>query len=107
MVLIVATLSVIMLFFYFNRNEYIERQAYFAMAFMALYIVVYMFIPPQLVGTSVRIGQLYEYVPLVSLGAILFPYVNQDSAVVVTRSLGWLGLVSVSIILCIFKIFVW
>lgn len=107
MVLIVATLSVIMLFFYFNRNEYIERQAYFAMAFMALYIVVYMFIPPQLVGTSVRIGQLYEYLPLVSLGAILFPYVNQDSAVVVTRALGWLGLVSVSIILCIFKIFVW
>ena len=107
MILIGVTLGLVTFFFYFNRGEFIERQAYFAIAFMALYIIVYLFVPSQLNGTSVQTGQLYEYIPLISFGAILFPHFNSKSPEAVTQNLGWLGLISVSIILCIFKIFVW
>ncbi|ACA87754.1 hypothetical protein [Shewanella woodyi] len=107
MILIGATLVLVAFFFHLNRGEFIEKQAYFAIAFMALYIVVYLFVPSQLNGTSVRTGQLYEYIPLISLGAILFPHLNSKSPEGITQILGWLGLISVSIILCIFKIFVW
>lgn len=107
MMLIGVALGLVAFFFYFNREEYIERQVYFAIALMALYIVVYLFIPSRLNGTSVQTGQLYEYIPLLSFGAILFPHFNPKSPEVVTQNFGWFGLISVSIILCIFKLFVW
>ena len=107
MVLIGVALGLALCFFYVNRGEFVERQMYCAMVFMALYIVVYLFLPSQLNGTSVRTGQLYEYVPLVSFGAILFPHFNPASPEKVTQILGWIGLISVSLILCIFKVLVW
>lgn len=107
MILISVALGLVMCFLYVNRGEYIERQAYCAIVFMSLYIAIYVFVPSQLSGTSVRTGQLYEYIPLVSLGAILFPHFNPTSPRVITQTLGWVGLISVSIILCIFKLLVW
>ena len=107
MILIGTALGLVAFFFYFNRGEFVERQAYFAIVFMASYIVVYLFFPSQLNGKSAQTGQLYEYIPLISFGAILFPHFNSKSPEVVTQNLGWLGLISVSIILCIFKIVIW
>jgi len=107
MMLIAVSLGLVIFFFYFNRGEFIERQAYYAIAFMALYIAAYLFVPSQLNGTSVQTGRLYEVIPLMSLGAILFPHFNPKSPEVITQTLGWLGLISVSIILCVFKVFVW
>ncbi|WP_325893092.1 hypothetical protein [Grimontia sp. NTOU-MAR1] len=52
-------------------------------------------------------GQLYGLVPLLSLGAILFPQINTQSPESVTRSIGWIGLVAVSIVLACFKLYVW
>jgi hypothetical protein len=107
MLLVVSALSLVACFFYFNRGEFIERQAYFAMAMMALYLVVYILVPSKINGTSVHLGRLYEFIPFISLGAILFPGFNSESPQIVTQILGWLGLISVSIILCLFKIFEW
>jgi len=107
MMLIGLAVALVISFFYFNRGEIIEWQVYLSIIFMTLYILVYTLVPPQLNGTSVQIVKLYESVPLVSLGAILFPNLNPKSPEALTQSLGWLGLISVSIILSIFKIFVW
>ncbi|NLC01150.1 MAG: hypothetical protein GX789_07780 [Pseudomonas formosensis] len=102
MLLILASLYVV-----WNRHESFEAGAVFAIVFAAIYLTTYLFIPPVLEVTSMRLGLLFGYVPLVSLAAVLFPELNPSSPVPVTRFLGWVGLVVVFLILCVMKIFVW
>ena len=102
MLLILASLYVV-----WNRHESFEAGAVFAIAFAAVYLATYLFIPPVLEVTSMRLGLLFGYVPLVSLAAVLFPQLNPGSPVPVTRFFGWIGLVAVFLILCVMKLFVW
>lgn len=102
MLLILASLYVV-----WSRHESFEAGAFCAIVFAAVYLATYLFIPPTLEVTSMRLGLLFGYVPLVSLAAVLFPELNPSSPVPVTRFLGWVGLVAVFLILCVMKVFVW
>ena len=57
----------------YNRHEPFELNAVCAIVFTAIYLVVYLLIPPTLEVRSMRLGLLFGYVPLVSLAVILFP----------------------------------
>ena len=102
MLLALASLYVV-----WSKHESFEASAVCAIVFAAIYRATYLFIPPTLEVTSMRLGLLFGYVPLVSFAAVLFPQLNPGSPVPVTRFLGWVGLVAVFLILCVMKIFVW
>ncbi|WP_298770062.1 hypothetical protein [uncultured Shewanella sp.] len=52
-------------------------------------------------------ASLFEGIPIVSFAAILFPQLNQQLPEKITQAFGWFGLISLSIILLIFIIYVW
>lgn len=85
----------------------LEATALVALAVTVIYCLAYLFVPPVLELTSMRFGLLFGYVPLVSLGAILFPQLSPQSPVQVTQAFGWMGLLAVFVILCVLKLFVW
>ncbi|WP_339799259.1 hypothetical protein [uncultured Marinobacter sp.] len=78
-----------------KRDEPFELQVIYAIAFMPTYLVVCLFLPPQLAITTNHLGQAFGYGRAVSFGAILFPELNTRSPIAVTRFLGWFGLVVV------------
>ena len=97
----------ILLYRFFNRGEAIEKRVYLAIVAIAAYILIYRYLPPRLPCTSIRLGQLYEYLPALSLGLILFPGLNASTPEKVTIFVGWCGLILVSGVLLIFKLFIW
>ncbi len=107
MLLLISALVLIVLFFYIHRGEYIEPQIYFAIGFMTIYLGIYFFLPTEYVGTGVHMGRLYEFLPFISFGAILFPELNSQSPEKVTQTLGWMGMVTTAIVLLVFKLFIW
>lgn len=102
-----VVLILVVFLFSLNNGERIDTDAYIAIAFICCYLFIYLWLPPQPEYTSIKMGQLYVVVPLVSFGAILFPHFNTKSPETVTKVIGWFGLILVAIVLCIFKIFVW
>ncbi len=89
----------VLLAFYFWWEEREERSAgtVLAMVVCGAALFLYTFVPPH-PGMSTRsLGLLYGFLPLLSLGAVLFPHFNSASPEVVTRTLGWGGLVTVSV----------
>ncbi|WP_332400659.1 hypothetical protein [Vibrio metschnikovii] len=94
-------------YFWYGESDTSLRQAIMAMFLYIMYLIFYMYIPPFPAGISSQMGQLYGLIPLLSLGAILFPNLNTQSPEVVTRTIGWIGLVIVITILIYFKLSVW
>ncbi|KLV04099.1 hypothetical protein ABT56_15930 [Photobacterium aquae] len=94
-------------YFWSGEDNPSRREAYWAMAVYGIYIVIHTLVPPFPIGTSSHFGQLYGFLPMISFGAILFPHFNSHSPETVTKTLGWLGLITVTVILLIFKCFVW
>lgn len=107
MIEITAASALIVLYLVSNREDVYEVQVAFASAFMAVYLTIYLYVPPKLGITATHLGQIFGFVPTVSFGAILFPELNVRFPVGVTRLLGWLGLVVVFSILCVLKVFIW
>ncbi|CAD6367299.1 MULTISPECIES: hypothetical protein [Shewanella] len=105
MINIVIFCVIVILYFGFEQHR--DRQAYMAILLYGVYILIYEFVPPFPSVTSSHIGKLYGLVPMLSVGAILFPHFNTKSPEVVTRCIGWLGLLSVFVILAMFKILIW
>lgn len=103
----IGFLGLVSLYVYFNRHEPFEINVACAIAVAAIYLAAYILIPPKLEVTSMRLGAIFGYVPLVSFGVILFPQLNSHLPVKATRLLGWFGLVATLLILCILKLFVW
>ncbi|MBF9002852.1 MULTISPECIES: hypothetical protein [Vibrio] len=95
------------LYFHLNNSDTPPKEAYSAMIFMGFYLVVFTFIPPFPDIRSTYMSALYQGVPMLSFGAVLFPHLNRTSPEVVTRVLGWSGMVLVFVILVIFKLVVW
>lgn len=100
-------LTLVALYLYFNRGEPIEPEVVGATLLMAVYLVIYLYVPPGLAISSRHTGQAFGCVPALSFGAILFPELNSRFPVRATRLLGWVGLVVVLLILCFLKLFVW
>lgn len=99
----------VMIAFYFwweGRDEW-SVSTFLAIAVCGGTLIFYVLIPPYPGVSTNRLGLLYGFVPLLSLGAILFPHLNSQSPEVVTRTLGWGGLVTVTILLGVFKFYVW
>ncbi len=90
-----------------SDNNQPKRQGYWAILFTAVYLIIYLFVAPFLTHGSIYTARLYEFIPLLSLGAILFPQFNRQSPDIVTQTLGWAGLIIVMVILLLFKLFVW
>ncbi len=99
--------AIVVFYFWSKESEISPVEAMFALGFYAIYIVVYLFVPPFANASSSQMGLLYGLVPAVSVSAVLFPHFNQQSPEIVTRCLGWIGLALVFSILLCFKIFVW
>lgn len=99
----------VLLFFYFRYNEgdTSVKEAVAAMLLYAAYWVIYVFVPPFAPISSSHLGKLFGMVPLVALGAILFPYFNRHAPLMITRGLGWLGLAFVSSSLLYSKFVLW
>src|SRR5690554_4183475 len=55
--------TLIFLYLVLKRDEPFELQVIYAIAFMAAYLVVYFFLPPQLTTTTNHLGQAFGYVP--------------------------------------------
>ena len=103
-----AVFAVLIGFYFFsNGSEIPLKEAVFAIMLYSVYLIVYLFVAPFPGYTSKYLGQLYGLLPLLSVGAILFPHFNTESPEVVTRHLGWGGLIVALIILSYFKLFVW
>lgn len=104
-----ATVPVLLIIIYLimNRGEPLELQVAVATAVMVAFLVIYLWIPPQMGARSPYTGGLFGLVPAVSFGAILFPDWNEKFPAGVTRFLGWVGLLVVLSILCVMKIFIW
>ena len=94
-------------YFWYGESDTSVKEAGIAMLAYIAYTILYLFVPPFPLGTSSQMGQLYGFVPLLSFGAILFPHFNTQSPETVTRTIGWIGLVTVALILVCFKLFVW
>ncbi|OBT22527.1 hypothetical protein BCT42_02190 [Vibrio lentus] len=94
-------------FIFWSGSDTSKKQASIAMSVYLVYLFVYKIIPPFPVMTTKYDGQLYGFLPLVSLGAILLPHFNCQSSEVVTRTLGWLGIITAIFIMLCFKFYVW
>ena len=103
----IVLLTLALFYWVHNRHESLEVNAVCAIVFTTLYLTAHLFVPPTLEVTSMRLGLLFGYLPLVSLAVILFPQLNPGSPVPVTRFFGWIGLLAVFLILCVMKLFVW
>ncbi|MCG3731043.1 hypothetical protein [Vibrio cincinnatiensis] len=94
-------------YFYFEGSETPLKEASIAIGTYGLYLVVYHLISPFPGLTSKYMGQLYGFLPMLSFGMILFPNLNTSSPEVVTKGMGWIGLITSFLILSYFKLFVW
>ena len=94
-------------YFYSDGSETSQKEAYIAIGVYGTYLAIYQLIGPFPEITSKYMGQLYGFLPMLSFGGILFPHFNKSSPEVVTKTLGWLGLIIAFIILSYFKLFVW
>ncbi len=98
---------IVAFYFWYGESDTSAKEACVAILIYIAYTILYLFVPPFPIGTSSQMGQLYGLVPLLSFGAILFPHFNTQSPELITRKIGWFGLVIVAIILTCFKVFVW
>lgn len=100
---------VVMTSFYFHcdGNETSRKEASLSIAVYASYLLIYLFVPPFPAMSSKHLGQLYGFLPMFSFAAILFPHFNPKAPEVVTRALGWSGLLLTFFLLGYCKVFVW
>ena len=94
-------------YFYSDGSETSRKEACIAIGVYGAYLAIYQLIGPFPEVTSKYMGQLYGFLPMLSFGVILFPHFNTSSPEVVTKTLGWLGLLTAFVILSCFKLFVW
>ena len=103
------TIFVILVCAYFviNRHGGLEVQAMWAIGLMLLYLLLNHAIPPHPPMQPRRLGMAFSFVPMISIAAVLFAQFSTDMPEDVVRVLGWIGLIAMMIILCVFKVFVW
>jgi len=94
-------------YFSYVRQNGTERSCLAALAFVALYLIVYLGVPPHLPIKLTYPGQLFGLLPLLSLTLILFPQINRKMPISATKFLGWFMLLGGCGLLIFFKIFIW
>jgi hypothetical protein len=94
-------------YFIYTKKYGMERICLAAIAFAALYLLVYLCVPPHVPIKSTYSGQLFGLLPLVALFLILFPGVNYKMPVSLTRAFGWFILLGIGALLIGFKVFIW
>lgn len=109
MIWLSLVILVVLVLFYFvgGGSSTPVKQVYIAAGFISVYLLVLAWVPPFPSVTTSHFGGLFGLVPMLSFGAILFPHCNPQSPEVVTRFVGWVGVISVALILACFKLFVW
>ncbi|SON52334.1 hypothetical protein [Vibrio tapetis] len=90
-----------------DGSETSAKEAGMAIGVYGVYLIIYRLVGPFPEVTSMHMGQLYGFLPMLSFGAILFPHFNTKSPEVITRAIGWIGLITVFIIMSSFKLFLW
>ena len=80
-------------YFVINHRYLVEIQAILAMVLMAVYLLLYLFIPPQISITTAQIAKGFTMVPMLAFGAILFPQASRKMPSETVRILGWIGLI--------------
>ena len=99
-------LLIVMIYLIYKRHA-VEKSGLGALIFTALYLSIYLGVPPHIPIKSTYSGQLFGLAPLLSLLLILFPEINSKIPASVMRFSGWFLLLSTGAALVILKIFVW
>ncbi|WP_299003756.1 hypothetical protein [uncultured Shewanella sp.] len=106
MIAVVIAVVLVLIGFYFHFTQWIEKRVLIAIALMLLYCVSYGYFSPEDRATQ-RLMPLFVMLPTASFAAILFPQFNQKLPEKITQAFGWFGLISLSMILLMFILFVW
>ncbi|WP_299494395.1 hypothetical protein [uncultured Shewanella sp.] len=106
MLALMIVIALILVGFYVYFAEWMQRRVFAAIGLITLYFVMYWLFAPDDRATQ-RLMPLLGMIPMFSFAAILFPQLNQHHLEEVTEGLGWFGLISVSLILLFFTIYVW
>ncbi|MGO1298788.1 MAG: hypothetical protein ACTMIA_16050 [Vibrio sp.] len=107
MIDVIVFIVVVGCYFCSKESETSNKEAGMALGYYGFYLVVYLLVGPYPAMTSKYMGQLYGFLPMLSFGAILFPHLNTNSPVGVTKGMGWIGLTVALLILSYFKLYVW
>ncbi|OOE49373.1 MULTISPECIES: hypothetical protein [Salinivibrio] len=106
--MIAALLYIVTVGFYLftNFQETSLKEAVICMVVVGIYCFWHLAIPPFAATPNFYTERAFGVVPFVSMWAILFPHFAINQNPTVTRTLGWIGLGAMTIILAIFKLFV-
>lgn len=107
MLLLISCITLTLGVIWYNRNEYLSRQFWLAIALMIGYLLLYLVIPPFPKWPLGRAGQLFELLPFAAFATLLFSSLDNDYRNKVVSLFAWLGLALITIILCLFKFWVW
>ncbi|SIN80235.1 hypothetical protein [Salinivibrio sp. ES.052] len=107
--MIAALLYIMTVGFYLftNSQETSLKEAVICMAVVGIYCFWHLAIPPFAATPNFYTERAFGIVPFVSMWAILFPHFAINQIPIVTRTLGWIGLFAMTVILAIFKLLVW
>lgn len=94
-------------YFTYMKQHGMEIICLAALLFSALYIWIYLAVPPHVPIKSGYSGQLFGLLPLVALSLILFPEFTNKIPASLTRVFGWCMLLGIGALLIVFKMFVW
>ncbi|MGO1295746.1 MAG: hypothetical protein ACTMIA_00380 [Vibrio sp.] len=68
--------GMVVFYFWDGESNTARKEACIAMLAYVAYMILYRYIPPFPLGTSLHMKQLYGLIPLLSFGAIVFPHAN-------------------------------
>lgn len=94
-------------YFYSHSSETPQQEAVIAIFLYGFYLIIYLLIEPIPTTTSKYMGELYGFLPMLSFSIILFPNFYSSFPDVVTRTIGWVGLITAFVIISYFKLFIW
>ena len=73
MMLLTMAMVLVVLFYLMNGGEPVEGGVYCAVGALTLYLLGYLLAPPFMPVNNPYAGRLFEFVPLVCFGLLLFP----------------------------------
>ena len=106
MILIAMYLLLSTAYFWGERRYALESVPVSAVALAGGYIAIYLLTGPT-PHLGARAESMLAVVPILSLGAVLFPELNVRHPVVVTRTFGFAGLIFMFVLVCVFRVWVW
>lgn len=104
---VIAFLVISVIYFFTIDSRTLHKSDLGALFFAALYLFIYLGVPPHIPIKSTYAGQFFGLLPMLSLCLILFPEINLKAPARLTQFAGWFMLFNIGITLVVFKVFIW